>query len=770
MKLRIPCLPLFLLFLCLTRLPAAAQITVITQALAQTSVCPNTSIDIPFSLAGTPGSGNKFSIQFTKGSDVVTLPVTAVLGNPATGQYTASVMLANLPGSGIYKIRVMTSNPATVGAESVTPLFIKTQPSSAPTLLAQSIGNYTSQYTFCQNDSPFSVSALVGSLPDNYHILYDMGTALASTSQRTFTAPIINTSTVGRTTYNFRYVAIDETKGCNSIEQPGAVSYLTTEVKVRPAAPTLPVSLLSYCQNQTAAPVLATSTYPGSELSWYSSSGVPLAGQAPTPSTTTPGSTVYQVTQSFDRCESAPASLTVTVQTASAAPTAPKTQIELCRGAAAQPLVANGTNLIWTDPTGTTSTAAPTPSTLNASKTPAGDLYYVAQSVDNSCPSARLAIRVVIQAQPTLSISGGKSINLGVELPLQLAFTGTGPYRYQVTTNPAGTTLTGTATKDTTLVLMPVRSAVYQVAEVSNGCGAGLPGNPATATVTVLVPTIRTLTLQSPTTCAGGTVTAIFQTAGSFNPGNIFRLQIARTNPDTAKISYSDLVIVQQVGTSQLTGTLPATATSGTYLVRVIATNPAFPIIGTPSATTLSVISTQLSATLSTPTPSIVDGSVAKLVINFTGDGPWTFTYRDSTDVPAPQTITTALNPYTVEVKPSRTAIYRLTSLSNGCTTTTNVPGRVQVTVAPLLAVEPFGEMIKVYPVPATTQVTVQIDPALLSQPATLLLVDEKGHVVLKQETRQQHTQLWLTEQPAGLYVLQIAIDGQKISRRLVKH
>ncbi|WP_375446869.1 T9SS type A sorting domain-containing protein [uncultured Fibrella sp.] len=770
MKLRIHALLLFLFLLVYFHLPASAQITIITQPLAQTSACPGTSIDVPFSVAGPLGSGNKFAVQLSKGTDLVTLPASAVLGNPATGQYTVSVTLANLPGSGLYKIKVIASVPATVGSESVTALFVKTQPASAPQVLAQSIGNYTSQYTFCQNDPPFSVSALVGPAPDNYRVLYDFGTALAGTSQRTFTAPVMNTSTVGRTTYNFRYVAIDETKGCSLAEQPGAVSYLTMEVKFRPVAPTLPAPALSYCQNQTASPLVATVTYPGSELLWYTASGTALPGSAPTPATTTPGSTVYQVTQSFDRCESAPASLTVTVQTASAAPTAPKTQIELCRGAAAEQLVANGTNLIWTDPTGTTSTVAPTPSTLNASKTPAGDVYYVAQGGATGCPSARLAIRVIVQAQTTLSLSGGKNVNLGAEVPLQLTFTGTGPYHYQITTNPAGTTLTGTATKDTALVLLPVRSATYQVTEVSNGCGAGLPGSPATATVTVLVPTIRTLTLQTPAACAGGTVTATFETSGTFNAGNIFRLQIARTNPDTAKISYSDLVIVQQVGNTQLTGTLPATATSGTYLVRVIATNPRFPIIGTPSATTLAVISNQLSATLSTSTPTIIDGGVAKLVVNFTGDGPWTFTYRDSTDVPAPQTVTTALNPYTLDLKPSRTSTYRLTNLSNSCATRTDIPGRVTVTVSPLLAVEPLAGLISVFPVPATSQITVQIDPSLLGQPATLLLVDEKGRVVLVQGTQQQYTQLRLTDQPTGLYVLQIAVDGQKISRRLVKH
>ncbi|MEZ0541616.1 T9SS type A sorting domain-containing protein [Fibrella arboris] len=750
-------------------LSVSAQTVITTQALNQTSVCPNTVVDIPFTLSGPVGTGNKYSVQFSKGSETITLPANAVIGNPVTGQYTASITLIDLLATGTYKLRIIISNPATIGSECPTALFIKTQPASAPVLLAQPSGAYTSQYTFCQNDSPLSLSMLLGPVPNNYRVLYDIGTALASTGQRTFTAPVINPTAVGKTTYNFRYVAIDETKGCNLVEQPGSVSYLTTEVKLRPAAPSVSVSSLTYCQSQTAAPLSATSTYAGAELAWYNASGTALTGSTAIPATAVPGTSVYRVTQSLDRCESAPASVNVIVQTASAAPTAPKTFIELCRGAAAEPLVATGTNLIWTDPTGATSTAAPSPSTLNASKTPNGDIYYVAQSTTSGCPSAQLAIRVVVQAAPTLSISGGKNIIIGTDLPLQLSFTGTGPYRYQITSTPATTMLTGTATKDTTLVLTPLRSAVYQVSEVSNGCGTGLPGSPATATVSVLVPTIRTLTLQSATACSGSTVTATFQVAGTFNPGNIFRLQIARTNPDTSKISYSDLVIVQQVGVSQLTGTLPLSATSGTYLVRVIATNPKYPIIGTPSATTLTVAG-QTSATLSTTTPNISDGGVAKLLVNFTGDGPWTFSYQDSTNVLGDlQFVTTSSNPYTLSVKPTRTTSYQLISVGNGCSLSTNISGRVVITVSPLLAIEPFASLVKVFPVPATSQLTVQLDPSLLTQAATILLVDANGHAVIRQQTQAQSTQLSLADQPAGLYILQVMADGKQVSRRIVK-
>ena len=697
------------------------------------------------------------------------MPVTSVVGNAVTQQYTVTTTLPNTLAAGTYQVRVLASNPNTIGSVGTTPLVVKSQPTTAPTLAAQSVGDYTSRFTFCQNDPPFLMSALVGEAPDNYRVLYDVGTALSSTNRASFTAPFLSTTQTGVATYNVRYVVIDNTKGCNPAEQPGSVSYLQTEVKTQPAAPSLSVTALTYCQFQPATPLMATLTTPGSVLRWYDANGNLLASQAPTPTTTQSGTATYRVSQVLSQCEGPKAQLTVNIGAASPAPTTTKTRIDLCRGAVATPLTASGTNLIWTTPTGTTSTVAPTPSTLNASKTADGDVYYVSQTIGNGCPSARLAIAIFVQAQPTLSLSGGKNINLGQELPLQLTFTGTGPYRYKITTSPGSTILSGSASKDTTLILFPEQSATYQIAEVSNACGVGLPGSPATATVIVLIPTIRTLPLLSTSTCAGSTVTVSFQTTGTFNAGSTFRLQLSPANTDTTKLSYADMPTTQQAGTLQLTGTLPASATSGTYLIRVVATNSRIPILGASSPTTLTVIG-QATASLSTSTSAIFAGETAKLIVNFTGNGPWTFVYLNSSSVGTVSTRITNSNPYIDELIPLSTATYSLVSVSNGCGLTTNVSGRVTVTVSPLLAVEPVASRVKVYPVPADAWLTVQIDPTLLTQAATLTLFDSKGRAVLTQTTRQQTTQLWLADQPAGLYVVQILVDGQQVSRRVMKH
>ncbi len=86
----------------------------------------------------------------------------------------------------------------------------------------------------------------------------------------------------------------------------------TVVIRSTPAAPV--VNNIAYCQFATAAPLTATATT-GNSLNWYTvaTGGTPQA-TAPTPSTTTTGTTSYYVSQiSSAGCESPRAAITVTV-------------------------------------------------------------------------------------------------------------------------------------------------------------------------------------------------------------------------------------------------------------------------------------------------------------------------------------------------------------------------------------------------------------------------------------------------------------------------
>ena len=109
-------------------------------------------------------------------------------------------------------------------------------------------------------------------------------------------------------------------------------------VTASPAAPT--AADVTYCQGATASPLTAT----GTNLLWYTTAtGGTGSATAPTPSTATPGTTSYWVSQTVVVAR-APEHKLMLLSTASpAAPTA--ADLTYCQGATASALTATGTNL-----------------------------------------------------------------------------------------------------------------------------------------------------------------------------------------------------------------------------------------------------------------------------------------------------------------------------------------------------------------------------------------------------------------------------------------
>jgi gliding motility-associated-like protein len=177
------------------------------------------------------------------------------------------------------------------------------------------------------------------------------------------TAPTPDTSTSGTTTY---YVSQkDNISGCES----DRIAIVVT-VNSNPASPTVPNSVVNYCQGDVATP-LAANAITGNTLQWYN--GVtPLTYCAPTPSTTTASTTTYNVTQfvNVTGCESTSTSITVNVYAAPVAGTATAASSTVCSGGTATITLANSTGNIqwqqlvgstWTDIAGETSSTLTTP-------------------------------------------------------------------------------------------------------------------------------------------------------------------------------------------------------------------------------------------------------------------------------------------------------------------------------------------------------------------------------------------------------------------------
>lgn len=201
------------------------------------------------------------------------------------------------------------------------------------------------------------------------------------------TSPTPSTNIAGTTNY---YVS----QTINGCESPKA--QITITVNALPSLPTVTNSI-TYCQNATALILTAT----GSNLLWYTTAtGGTGNTNAPTPSTTSVGSTNYYVSQSINNCESYRAIITITVNAIPGIPTVTNT-INYCQGNTSTLLTATGSNLLWyTNATGGNgNTNAPIPSTSVIGTT----YFYVSQTV-NGCESSRAQISVIINAVPQTPI------------------------------------------------------------------------------------------------------------------------------------------------------------------------------------------------------------------------------------------------------------------------------------------------------------------------------------------------------------------------------
>jgi hypothetical protein len=563
-------------------------------------------------------------------------------------------------------------------------------------------------------------------------------------------APTPGTGTIGNQIYK---VTQTSGEGC---ESPKAS--LTVIINPLPGQPG--VSNLTYCQTQQDQPPqnLIPLTASGQNLRWYNPDGNAYPN-APIPSIDRAGTQSYQVSQTVNNCEGAKATIQVNINTLPA-PITPKSVVTYCVNAKAVPLEAfgeTGSQLKWIDPYGRITADAPTPSTLNTNVVPGGDPFYVYQLGTNGCYSARAIIKAVVTSPPTLALVAlVTSTNLGQKVPLRLTFTSSGPFTYTITGGYSGSSITA----DTTILVLPRGNTIYQVETVSNGCGLGLPGNPATAQVIVRVPTVETSVLTTSTLCVGRSLSVPFTTTGAFNPGNTFNFELVSLVDTTKKYD-----IPATATGSPVTATLPTTLPGGDYFVRVKANNPEIGITGSNSPTPLTIRA--LASAILTGSQTIYESIPVNLTMTLGGDGPWTIVYSDSL---RSYSATANRNPYLLEVRPNQTTTYRLTSVSNVCGSGP-VSGAATVIVVPLLGIvdNPLDPLVKTYPVPATTTLMVELDVPLTKQQATLLLTDASGRPILQQTTRSRVNELDLTTQPSGLYLLRIQVGDRQTVRKVMK-
>ena len=191
--------------------------------------------------------------------------------------------------------------------------------------------------------------------------------------------------------------------GTNPTTGCSASKTINVTVNQTPASPTV-VSPIQYCLNETPVPLSAT-TSGSNTLQWYDEDGVtPIT--VPTPSTLSPGTTTYYVSQKNSSCEGHQDSIKVIVLPPPPVPSVSTTAYSYCVNDPALPLAAtslSGYTLKWygTSNTPTGNANAPTPSTSSAM---AGTTvsYWVSQ-IDNStgCESPKVEITVSVTTLPS---------------------------------------------------------------------------------------------------------------------------------------------------------------------------------------------------------------------------------------------------------------------------------------------------------------------------------------------------------------------------------
>ncbi|QDK82652.1 hypothetical protein EXU85_30205 [Spirosoma sp. KCTC 42546] len=295
-------------------------------------------------------------------------------------------------------------------------------------------------------------------------------------------------------TYTVRLIRQSATTGVvvNSLNSNGFT------VNARPSAPG--VSNVAYCQGATGIQSLTAN---GQNLTWYPNvSGGGGTTVAPTPPTSSTGTTDYYLSQTVNDCEGPRANLQVTINPPPVKPTV-VASLSYCQGVTAPSLasaVNSGSNLKWYNSalSGTGSTVAPTPSTSDVGSI----MYYVSQTnfsnqTDGSgCESERAAITVTTKAAPAAPSVTSPVIYCqdAVAGPLSATAVAGGTLNWYGTSNNAlGST---TPTPPTT----SPGTTYYSVSQTFGGCEGTKATIPVTINTRPVVPATTPISVCQNTT------------------------------------------------------------------------------------------------------------------------------------------------------------------------------------------------------------------------------------------------------------------------------
>ena len=468
-----------------------------------------------------------------------------------------------------------------------------------------SLPTVTSLINYCVGETSSVISATGTAL--QWYTIATSGTANTI-------APTPNTSIATE----INYFVSQTISGCE-----GPRANIKVVVNATPANPNTPyTSPITYCQNQTASPLLAT----GNSLKWYSTiSGGSGSAITPTPSTTNPGTTSYFVSQTINDCESLRTQIDVLVNPTPLAPPV-NSPLTYCLNDIATVLssaTVTGNTMKWYNGV-TALTSAPTPNTANSGTTS----YYVSEINSYTCESPRSLISVSVNAlpNPPVVITSVSYCKDASAIPLS-ATASSGHTLKWYTVATAGTASTTAITPSTSVV----GQITYYVSQVNQTTGC----ESARASIEVTVKSIPSMPIfTSPITLCQNQVANPLIASGSslkwYTTSTFGTGALSAPTPSSATATTTNYYVSQTVdGCESSRGSISVTV-NPTPVVPTI-TSVVNPTCTIPSGS-LQLNNLPTTSWTVTRTPAVVSGtefynnSTSSYLIDNLAPGSYTFT------------------------------------------------------------------------------------------------------------------------------------------------
>jgi hypothetical protein len=288
--------------------------------------------------------------------------------------------------------------------------------------------------------------------------------------------------------------------------------------------------------------------------------------------------------------------------------------------------------------------------------------------VTSSAPYLTTQIAKVTIVSPTTTILQKDSLFLDENETgeLTVAFNGGGPPWFVLLSD--GTYENNIQESPYKVKVKPYYDTNYQITSAGGLCGVGKFSGRAKVAVKAPPVAITLEKLSQNVVCSGAVLEIPYKTAGRYNPGNKFVVQMTDKNGRFVDLPTTITPTTMNVKLTSVS----SSDTIRAHKIRIISSSPAV----SSAIEEIDIISPNKAIGEVTGKGIITAGRSTRIQLKFkNGLPPWSFTLSDGTAING-----TFLNPYLISVSPTATTEYTLTSVKSGCGTGTS-KGAAVITV-----------------------------------------------------------------------------------------